>query len=181
MSYKNGLSMVEIMVSVVIIALATGPLIGVLSSSNKMSNASIYEEMAIHYGRELADQLLRLNPQLSDIVDDARIMTGDSSIKLDDILNDSGFQNRLENHGTTAEAIPLQISGAKLPVRIIASALDKAFTRRRVSLESLPTSTNVLLNTGKYWKAKIELAWIDKNSGRSEPRNAIMVVFLSEN
>jgi hypothetical protein len=178
---KKGLSMVEIAVSVTIIALAVGPLIGVLSSSNRMSNASIYEEMAIHYGREISDQLLRLNPQFSKIVADARALTGDSSLNMDDILNDSGFSGSLEAHNTLPQAVDLQISGTRLPVRIMVSALNKAFTRRRIVVESLEVSSNTSLNTGKYWKAKIELEWLDENSGVSEPRKAVMVVFLNEN
>ncbi|GAB4284653.1 MAG: hypothetical protein Kow0029_31280 [Candidatus Rifleibacteriota bacterium] len=177
---NSGLSMVEIIVAVVIIALATGPLIGVLSSSNKMSNASIFEEMAVHYARELSDQLLRLGNNFSAIVNDARSLTGDSSINLASILNDPGFSARLGEHADGPKAVPLQIAGNELPVRIILSPLDKAFIKRKISVVGMDTSSNSVLNTNKFWKVKIELAWIDKNSGRNDPREMVMDIFLKE-
>jgi hypothetical protein len=145
-----------------------------------MSNASIYEEMAVHYSRELADQLLRFNPLFADIVSDARTITGNSSLDLADIVNDSGFQARLEEHFTEPETVSLQYSGTKLPVRLVVSPLDNAFQRRRITLTSLDTSSNLSLNSTKYYKATIDIAWVDKNSGRSEPRETKMVIFLRE-
>lgn len=176
---QSGLSMVEIMVAVMLIALATGPLIGVLSSSSKMSNASIYEEMAVHYAREISDQLLRMSSQFADIVGDARASTGDSSITLASILNDSDFMAKLEEHSLLPEAIPLQVNGTKLPMRLIVSPLDNAFTKRRMAATRLDTTANSVLNGGLFWKIRIDLAWKDKNSGRDEPRE-IVVVFIAK-
>ncbi|MEW6709803.1 MAG: hypothetical protein AB1403_08290 [Candidatus Riflebacteria bacterium] len=180
MKLSQGLSMVEIMVAVVIIGLAVGPLIGVLSSSNKMSNASIFEETAVHYSRELADQLLSLSPNFSDIVADAQALTGDTSINLGSILNDTGFQTILETHGTTTTAIPLQINGNELPLRLLVSPLEKAFTRRRIKATVLDTSANTTLKTDKFWKVQIELSWVDRNSGRNEPRHVNMSIVIKE-
>ncbi len=177
---RFGLSMVEIMVAVFIIGLAVGPLIGVLSSSNKMSNASIYEETAVHYAREISDQLLRLAPNLNDIVGDAQSLTGDSSLNLASILNDNGFRSKLEDHLPAAEAIPLQVNGNELPVRLLISPLDPAFTKRRITATALDTSSNTLLKVDRFWKVKIELAWVDKNSGRDSPRKVVMTVLLKE-
>lgn len=180
MMFRSGLSMVEIMVAVVIIALATGPLIGLLSSSNKMSNASIYEEMAVHYAREISDQLLRLSPNFSDIISDAKSLTGDSSITLASILNDSGLVARMEEHGNGPRAIPLQVNSTILPVRLVLSPLDKAFSKRRISVTSMDTSSNTTLTVEKFWKVKIELSWRDKNSGRTDSREVNMDIFLRE-
>ncbi len=180
MNTKNGLSMVEIMVAVVIIALSVGPLIGLLSSSNRMSNASIYEEMAVHYAREISDQLLSLSPKFSDIVNDARVMTGDSTLTLAAILNDATFKSKLEEHTDESAALSLYASGNQLPVRLIVSPLDKAFSRRRITVSELNTSSNSVLKTDRYWKVKIELAWKDPNSGRDTPREVVMAIFLKE-
>ncbi|MGM0599528.1 MAG: type IV pilus modification PilV family protein [Candidatus Rifleibacteriota bacterium] len=177
---KSGLSMVEIMVAVVIIALATGPLIAVLSSSNRMSNASIYEEMAVHYGREISDQLLRLSPMLENVVIDARTLTGDSSINLGNILNDSDFCAAMEAQNPALKAIPFKVNGVALPLRLVLSPLDPAFTRRRIQAERLDTSSNSLLNSANYWKVNIELAWVDKNSGRDAPRKVSMSIIVKE-
>lgn len=180
MKTRSGLSMVEIMVAVTIIALATGPLIGLLSSTNKMSNSSIYEEMAVHYAREISDQLLRLSTGFSDIINDARTITGDSSVTLASILNDSGLAARMDEPGDSPRAIPLQVNSTLLPVRLVLSPLDKAFSRRRITISSADTSANTSLTVEKFWKVKIELAWRDKNSGRADSREVVMVIFLKE-
>lgn len=180
MNDRNGLSMVEIMVAVVIIALAVGPLIGLLSSSNRMSNASIYEEMAVHYAREISDQLLSFSTRLSDVINDARTLTGDSTLTLASILNDAVFQAELETHREFSTAIPLQAGGTKLPVRLVISPLDQSFTRRRITVTAMDTSSNNILKTEKYWKVKIELNWKDKTSGRDTPREVVMAIFLKE-
>lgn len=177
---KSGLSMVEIMVAVFIIGLAVGPLIGVLSSSNQMSNASIYEEMAVHYAREISDQLLRLAPNLIDIVQDAQSLTGDTSINLGTILNDPGLRSQLEDHIAAVKAVPLQVSGNEIPQRLLISPLDQAFTRRRITASILDTSSNGILKTDRFWKVKIEMAWVDKNSGRNSPRIVTMTILLKE-
>lgn len=180
MRFMRGLSMVEIMVAVVIIALAVGPLIGLLSSSSRMSNASIYEEMAVHYSREIADQLLRLGPQFPAIVNDARTLTGDVSLNLASILNDSSFRDQMEVASDSSAAIPLQVAGSVLPVRLMLSPLDKAFSRRRITLADLDTSANSLLKVDKFWKVTIEMAWKDSNAGADSHRETVMVVILKE-
>lgn len=180
MKNRRALSMVEIMVAVTIIALATGPLIGLLSSSNRMSNASIYEETAVHYAREISDQLLSLSTRFSDVVNDARTLTGDSSITLASILNDPGFMAMLQETRNTPAAIPLQVNGAILPLRLMISPLDQAFTRRRITVSAVDTSSNTVLKTEKFWKVKIELGWKDRNSGRDAPREIVMAIFLKE-
>ena len=180
MKQQNGLSLVEIMVAVVIIAMAVGPLIGLLSSSNRMSNASIYEEMAVHYAREISDQLLSLSTKFADIVNDARLLSGDSSISLADILNDPAFHNSLEEHHDGQVALPMQINGNLLPVRLMLSPLDQAFSRRRITVSELSTTANSLLKSEKYWKVKIELAWKDPGSGRDTPREVTMAILFKE-
>lgn len=180
MSSNRGLTLVEIMVAVVIIALSTGPLLGLLSSSNRMSNASIYEEMAVHYAREIADQLLTLSPRFSAVVNDAVILTGDSSLNLATIFNDSNLRDQMEDHLDGVSAVPLQAGGSFLPVRLVLSPLDKAFSRRRITLSDLSTGANSLLKGDRFWKAVIELAWKDQASGRDNDREIIMIVVIKE-
>lgn len=177
---RRAMSMVEIMVAVVIIGLSVGPLIGLLSSSSKMSNASIYEEMAVHYAREIADQLLRFGPRFPDIVDDAIAATGDSSISLAGILNDTGFRDKLEQHGNSTLPIALEVNGNTLPVRFILSPLDSAFTRRRLTVTEAGTSANTILKVDRFWKVKIELAWKDPSAAQTTGREVVMVVFIKE-
>ncbi|HMM61812.1 MAG TPA: hypothetical protein PKC25_16970, partial [Candidatus Rifleibacterium sp.] len=79
------------------------------------------EEMAVLYARELSDQLISLSPKFSDIVNDARAMTGDSTLTLATILNDATFKSQLEEHADESSALPLYASGNQLPVRLIIS------------------------------------------------------------
>lgn len=180
MMNRRAMSMVEIMVAVVIIGLSVGPLIGLLSSSSKMSNASIYEEMAVHYAREISDQLLRFGPKFPDIISDAIAATGDSSITLATILNDNNFRDKLEQHNSETAPIALEAGGNTLPVRLIISPLDPAFTRRRLTVSQMNTSANSILKVDKFWKVKIELAWKDPSAQQTEAREIVMVVFLKE-
>ncbi|PKL41504.1 MAG: hypothetical protein CVV41_17475 [Candidatus Riflebacteria bacterium HGW-Riflebacteria-1] len=181
MNLRRGLSLVEIMVASVVIALAVGPLLGLLSSSNRMSNASIYEEMAVHYAREICDQLLSLGQRESEIVNDARIMTGNPSISLGSILNDSGFQARLEEHGDNTKVIPLQTNGTSLPVRFTVSPLNKVFSRRRITATTVNSSTNSIMKGENYLKIRVQVAWKASLSGNDSSREVNMAVFLKEN
>lgn len=177
---RKGVTMAEVMVAVAIIALATGPLIALLTSSNRMSNASIYEEMAVHYARELSDQLLRMDHRLSDIVNDARVNSGNSSIKLEDILTDTTFINKLEAHETKPVCIPLQVNGTVLEQRIIVSPLHKFFQKRRISLEEMNTSSNTVLKTGKFWKVIFTLGWKDPSAPGPALKEIKVGAFLHE-
>jgi len=177
---RRAMSMVEIMVAVVIIGLSVGPLIGLLSSSSKMSNASIYEEMAVHYAREIADQLMQFGPKFPGIVDDAIAATGDSTINLAGILNDPGFRSKLEQHNASTMPVNLEAGGNELPVRFVLSPLDPAFTRRRLTATELSTSSNSILKVDRFWKIKIELAWKDPASTQTSSREIVMAVFIKE-
>jgi hypothetical protein len=136
--------------------------------------------MAVHYGREISDQLQRLGPMLENVVADARTLTGDSSINLGNILNDSDFCTAMETQNPAVKVIPFRVNGVELPLRLVLSPLDPAFTKRRIRAERLDTSSNSLLNTVGYWKVNIELAWVDKNSGRNTPRKVNMAIVLEE-
>ena len=158
MNKHKGLSMIEIMIAMVIIALAVGPLIGLLSSSNRVSNASIYEEMAVHYARELCEQLLSLGQRESEIVNDAKIMSGNPSISLGSILNDAGFQAMLEEHGDDTKIVPLQTNGTRLLVRFTVTQLNKAFSRRRITATTMNSSTNSIMKGENYLKIMVKLS-----------------------
>ncbi|HAE37981.1 MAG TPA: hypothetical protein DCG57_04985 [Candidatus Riflebacteria bacterium] len=181
MNLRRGLSMVEIMVAAVVITMTVGPLLGLLSSSNRISNGSLYEEMAVHYAREICDQLLSLGQRESEIVNDAKIMTGNPSISLGSILNDAGFQAMLEEHGDNTKIIPLQTNGTMLPVRFTVSPLNQAFSRRRITANTINSSTNSILKGGNYLKVKVQVVWKASLSGNDDLREVNMAVFLKEN
>lgn len=173
--------MVELMVAAVVIALTVGPLLGLLSSSNRISSGSLHEEMAVHYAREICDQLLSLGQRKAEIVNDAKIMTGNPSISLGSILNDSGFQAMLEEHGDNTKIIPLQTNGTMLPVRFTVSPLNQAFSRRRITANTMSSSANSILKSGNYLKIMVQVVWKANLSGNDDLREVNMAVILKEN
>ncbi|RCK73126.1 MAG: hypothetical protein OZSIB_2623 [Candidatus Ozemobacter sibiricus] len=156
---RCGLSLIEILVAVAVMTLALGPMVSLLSSSNRVSNASIYEVMAVHYAAELAEQLQRFAGRFGDILADARQRSGNSSLTLDGLLMDPGFTAALETIHDETKAIPLQTSGVPLKVSLFVSPLHPLFYRRRLEARPLDTSGLTLLNAGRYWDIKITLAW----------------------
>jgi uncharacterized membrane protein YciS (DUF1049 family) len=178
---SRGLSMAEVVVAIFIIGLAVGPLIALLSSSNRMSNASIYEEMAVHYAREMADQILRYSSNVQEVVQDAKTLTGDSSITFAKILSDSEFRLKLEDYTSGPICIPFSINGTKLKSRIIVSPLEKVFKKRRIEVEEVDSSANSVLKTGKFQKVIITIAWKDPAAHGPDLREVRMGVLINEN
>mgnify|MGYP001209431437 CR=1 FL=1 len=180
MKMKHGVSLVEVLVAIAVMSLAIIPLTGLLSSSNRMSNASVYEEMAVHYARELADQLLNLTPRFPALVDEARVITGGSNLDLAAILNDNGFASRIMQPGGGTGFAALEANGRQLPVTLMLSPLDEAFFRRRITATPLDCSGNRLFKNAKFWKVTIELAWNDRTAGLASHREVTTVIFLRE-
>ncbi len=156
---RRGLSLIEILVALAVMTLALGPMITLLSSSNRVSNASIYEVMAVHYAAELAEQLQRFAGRYDDILTDARIRSGNGGLTLDALLMDPGFTTELETIHDETKAVPLQTSGVPLKVSLFVSPLHPLFSRRRLEARPLNNTGMALLNAGRYWDIKITLAW----------------------
>ena len=173
--------MVELVVAIAIIGLAVGPLILLLSSSNKANKASIYEEMATHYTRELASQFLRMDGDIAQLVNDAKIVAG-SSVTFKSLIDNSGFQSGLSDTTKTGPyCVPFQISSNKLKYRIILSPLiQPAFKSRTVSVTKMNTGSNSVLKVGNFWKMTIKISWVDPKSGRSTPKVLTTDVVLHE-
>lgn len=174
--------MIELMVAVGIIGLAVGPLIVMLSSSNKANKASIYEEMATHYARELSNQLLRMDGDIAQIVKDMRNKTGNSSLTFKDIINNSSFILAVSDvTKTEPHTIPIQVGGNKIDYSIILSPLiQPAFKSREIEAIKLSSTSNNVLKTGNFWKIIITITWSDPNSGRTTPRVLKTDVVLHE-
>jgi len=180
MTEKSGLSLVEVLVAVAIMSLAMVPLTGLLSSSNRMSNASVYEEMAVHYAREIADQLLNLSPRLSGIVDDAREITADISLDFGAILNDSGFAGKIVQKVNSTGLVNLEVKGRQLPAAIMLSPLNEFFNRRRITATPVDNSGHRIFRSAKIWKVLIELAWVDPAGNKTSHREISTIIFLRE-
>lgn len=173
-------SMIEVMVAVGVVGLCLGPLISMLSQSNRVSSASIYELMAVHYAGEIAEQLTELSPKLRSLVDYVRTLPGQSAATLATILNDATFNNKLEFSGNQIQAIPLEVNAQILKTSLLLSPLHDRFTTRSLDVEELDTGTNLLLKTGRYWKVGITLGWTLDVSEATDAHKAYFAVILHE-
>lgn len=180
MKKKVGISLIEILVAITVVSLAFIPLTGLLTSSNRMSNVSIYEEMAVHYARELADQLLMLCPRFPALVAEAREKTGDTSLDLSTILNDNDFANKITRPASSTMTIPLEVKGNQLAATLMLSPLDNSFLLRQISIDPMNAASNKVFCKARFWKATIELVWLDRTGGTDLMRDITMVVFLRE-
>ena len=157
---RAGFSLLEIVVAVLIVGLALGPIITLLGSSNKASNASVYEIMASMYSAELGEQLQRLAPRLKDL----RMKTGMDILVL---LTDPELERKIGPEGSTAGKpfmMHLPVPDPSVTdVAFFLSPLDPAFTERKFLVTKLDNSDprlKVFKNgTGDYWDVTISLAW----------------------
>lgn len=172
----RGLSMAELMVAVTIIALAVGPLIGVLTSSNQMSNHSIYEEMSVHYCREITDQLLRLTPKIPHIVEAARKTTGNSTLSFGDLINDNGFNRLIDSEGYEGECVAFQNLGKKTDYRLFVTRMDQAFNLRSVQASLLDSSGNSQFNEGRFWKITVTVGWRPSENEPARKTSSVIMI-----
>jgi hypothetical protein len=154
------MSLVEVAVAIIVIALAMGPIINLLSASNKVSNASVFEVMASHHASELGEQLQRLKPW---ILRDLRIQTGK---RIDQLLQEPAFLGALSPAGnTTGEAylVPLVPSNPIVDVAFFLSPLDPGFEYRTLVAQLLDANDPRLeifkATTGNYYDVSIGLGW----------------------
>jgi len=148
---SRAFSLIEVLVAVVVVSLALGPLIHLLSSSNRASNASIYEVMAVHYASELGEQLQRLSSRL-------RPMTTATGKSVKQLFEDPSIRTALGPQATPAsEPDTVLIPGTN--VILFSSPLHPNFVSRRLSVRPLNKTGRVLLNLGNYWDVTIGLSW----------------------
>lgn len=172
---KKGIGIVELCIALVVAALALGPMILGLSASNRLSQTSIYETLAVHYACELCDQIKRLSPRLPALLSDARNIDPTANIRT--IFLSLNGQMEFTNFTRSAN---FKINGNELPARIVLTPLMENFNRREISVEEVTdTATNNILNTGRYWKVTVTIAWNDIAAGSNE-REINMVVFIHE-
>lgn len=170
--------MVEIVVAIFVAALAIGPMIMLLSSSNRMSSASTYETLAVYYANELCDQIKRLTPQLPTIISDARTATGLASANIETLFN-SWPTNVLE-FTDNVRSIPFVCAGISLDARIVLTPLQPNFIKRQITVEPLDISDNSELNQGRYFKLIVSVAWEDDMAPGDSAREVKMMVILHE-
>lgn len=148
---SRAFSLIEVLVATVVISLALGPLIHLLSSSNRASNASIYEVMAVHYASELGEQLQRLSSRLKPMT----TATGKSVKQL--------FEDPTVLGALGPQATPVSDPGTVVVpgtnVLLFFSPLHPNFQTRRLVVRQLNSTGRLLLNLGKYWDVTIGLSW----------------------
>lgn len=148
---KRAFSLIEVLVATVVISLALGPLIHLLSSSNRASNASIYEVMAVHYASELGEQLQRLSSRL-------KPMTTATGKTVKQLFEDGSILSALGPQATPAsDPGTVLIPGTN--VVVFYSPLHPNFVSRRLTVRPLNSTGRLLLNLGNYWDVTIGLSW----------------------
>ncbi|MFZ5952790.1 MAG: hypothetical protein ACOYXC_18955 [Candidatus Rifleibacteriota bacterium] len=178
MKDRSAISMVELLVAIAVLSFALGPLVVLLSSSNQMSNQSMYEELSVHHCRVLTDQFLRFTPKISRIVENARKITGNTKLNLGDLLNDKGFNNELSDPNRQRDFIPFQYLGKETSFRMFVPRMNDVFIRRFVEAELLDSSSNKHLKDANFWKIKVTVAW--KASENEQEKDTCMAVIIGE-
>lgn len=173
---RYGLSMAELVVAISIIAMAIGPLISLLTSSNQMSNHSIQEEMSVHYCREITDQLLRLAPKIPFIVESAREITGNNKLNFADLINDSGFNKAIANDKSTSDCVAFQNLGITTEFRILISKMDKVFKLRQIKAEKLDSSSNKHFKDLNYWKIIVTVCWQPSENTPEKQTQTVIII-----
>ncbi|PKL46234.1 MAG: hypothetical protein CVV42_17270 [Candidatus Riflebacteria bacterium HGW-Riflebacteria-2] len=173
---ESGLSMAELVVAVSVIAMAIGPLIALLTSSNQMSNHSIQEEMSVHYCREITDQLLRLAPKIPFIVESARKITGNNKLSFADLINDSGFNKALANAENSSDCVAFQNLGLPTEFRILISKMDKVFKFRQIRAERLDSSSNRHFKDLNYWKIIVTVGWQPSENAPDKQTQTVIII-----
>jgi hypothetical protein len=167
----GGFTMAEIFVAVVVLALALLPLSSVLTSSNRTSNVSIYEILAVHYAAELAEQLHRFSPT---VIRQIRLQTGKN---LSALLSDPTLVSALQDLPLTTE-YEVQVPGTRFTLFL--SPLHPAFTKRELTVIPLtPHAAPSLLGKGNLWSVKIHLGW-KMSPGDPIEHQAVYGVILRE-
>lgn len=148
---RAGFSLVEVMVACFVIGLAAVPMLGVLSSSNRTSKASVFEIMAVQYAEELGEQLLRLSQRLKSMRD----VTG---VDIQTLFEDPLVVAAL-NPQTPPAVEPSIIRVPGTDIVLLCSPLNPNFISRVIKIDQLSTSGKQVLKNGVFWKVTIGLGW----------------------
>jgi hypothetical protein len=152
---KTGTSLAEVMVGTLLIALILGPILGLLSSSNRAVNVSMFEILAFQYASELGEQVQRLSPHLKTI----QFQTG---MALDQILTDPNLEQNLQREANLQEPtfLPL-LQTPETNLGLAVSPLHPAFTSRRFFVRKLDSQGMAILNenAGEFWDVTVSLQW----------------------
>ncbi len=149
-SHRNGLSLLEILIALLVFSCLLIPLSQLLFSSQRYGGASAYEIMAVHYASEIVEQVRKLAPHLKSVW----LATAKS---LQNLLEDPSVVAALKEKSTDLElqAVVLPQTGFAL----LLSPLDPHFVGRTVIARRLDSSGASLLNQGTVWKVSVTLDW----------------------
>jgi len=168
---RRGFSLIEVMVACLIIGIAAAPMIGVLSSSNRTSKASVFEILAVQYAEELSEQLLRLSQRLKAMRD---VTTKD----IKTLLEDPSVATALAPTAVAA-AGPTVVPIPGTQIVLFCSPLNPNFIARVLRVDALSNAGKLVLKTGNFWKVTIGLAW-RMSANDPQIHNASFSVILRE-
>lgn len=177
MKSRVGVSMVEITIALFVAALAIGPMIALLSSSNRMSTASTYETLAVYYATEISDQIRRLAPQLPDILEDARVKTGVSNLEMPSIFSWDPDELLFYDN---AKTVFFKAAGMNLDARLILTPLHRNFLRRTIDVQQLDNSALQEFDAESYYKVIITIEWEDDLTQGNVSKELKMVVIIND-
>lgn len=178
---NKGFTLAEVMVALLIVGLAVGPMFVLTQSSSESSKISGYEVMACQYANEISSQLNRHIPYLSILLDEAREKTHNSNIFLEHILADMHFLELLKEVNDHPVWVPFQCNGKHLGLSLYLSPLHPNFTDRSLKIEELETNGNqLLIEKQKYYKVEIKLSWVIPQLKSERIHDFSKVIFLYE-
>ena len=157
---RTGLSMIELTIAMSVFALALTPIINLMGSSHRVSNASAFELMAVHYAAELGEQIQRISPNLKDI----KLKTGKN---LEDLLTSPSVVALLGPGGNlSGQAYMVKLTDPadlETDISLFVSPINPAFTSRRFYVKRLDNTSPSLLvynsGSGIFWDVTISLSW----------------------
>lgn len=155
-----GFTFVEVLIALVITALALGPLLFLLSKTNKESSGSLYKVMAAHYGNEILEQLLQWEsaPGFAALCH----ACGADMKSFLECLNDDPFFNSTSTGG------PKRLKLGGIPVYMLVSPLARAFSKREITVIPLSPDQSEFLFPGNFYQVKIRIEWTLDGDASSE-------------
>ena len=148
---KRAFSLVEVLIALLIVGAVTGPLLFLLSTTNKEASGSLYKIMAAHFANEIAEQLLiwQANPGLAAIT---QASGKDVKTILEELNAEPFFTNPTKGG-------PQRFSLGGLRLYLLVSPLHDAFQERRISVEELTMDQSAFLLKGTFYKVTISVGW----------------------
>ena len=157
MRRRAGVSLIEVLITIVLLGIILGPQISLLHTTNRYTNMSLFELLAIQYAAELGEQLQKLGPHLKDI----RQQTG---MDLEQVCSHQDFLDPLNVQGGNPFLLRLPLSNpTTTDVGLFITPLEPGFLNRTVFVEELDsTDTNLQIwdeTAGIFWKVTVGLRW----------------------